>query len=231
MMEHTPPQLLRVMRLNLENQGGAGGWTLISEDTLSQAGNGSAADITFSTAPEEGDIVIIAGVSDLATSRDMSVNTSGYTTLFSNGGGAPDALVSYKVMGATPDTVVNVTPTDFANRDTSWVVQIWRGVDTDNPIDQTTTSASASSGDPNSPSITTQTDDALVFSIGLLDDDDVVGSPTLSGYTNVLAKDTQFGSAGSSVMIASKEVASPSAEDPPTWSTTGQMHGTVLLLP
>jgi len=205
------------MGVQLDREFISGTFAYVGGTTYAQAGNGSAADITLPAGAGVGDLVLVAGGSDIASSRDMSVNTSGYTTITSSGAGDPDMLLSFKYL-TTAETVVNVTPTDFTNRDTVWVVQVWE----DCALDRYE-SDSGSTDDPNSPSIAVDaTYDNLVFSVGFLDDDDVVGSPTISGYSNVIAVDTQYGLAGISVMMASKEVAAGSGtEDPPVWSTTG----------
>lgn len=211
-----------ITSLELEPQG-VTSWTLVGATTTSIAGDGSDTAVTLPGSPQEDDIVLVAGVSDLDTAPEVTgVDSAGYTLIYQDTGSSPDTRVQYKVMGATPDTTVTLSTSGYTQgRDANYVIQVWRGVDTANPIDVTSTNSSGTSGDPDSPSITTTTNGALVFSFGLLDDDDVVGSPTLSGYTNVSAQDTQFGAAGSSVMVASKEVATAGAEDPPAWVTTG----------
>ncbi len=79
-------------------------------------------------------------------------------------------------MGATPDTVIGFNQAD--TEDTCGVIQVWRGQDLTTPEDTTPTIASSGNGMPDSPSITTVTDGALVFAIGFLDDDNVASSVT-----------------------------------------------------
>jgi len=123
--------------------------------------------------PVEDDVVYVGysiGSSSDAD-RDVTIVTSGYTELadlFSNGSSQESNLgVFRKVMGATPDTALQVGPTGNNAFAGAVQVEVWSGVDTTTPEDVTTTTATGSGTDrPNPPSITPTTADAVVTVFG-----------------------------------------------------------------
>ena len=124
------------------------------------------------TEPSTGDIVVVYyGVATNGSNEDLSFISSGYTEiadLFQNDSYAGNLLVGYKVMGATPDTSVTCrTPTSTTSWGPVMAVMVWRGVDTDTPLDVTSTTFSSSNTlliDP--PAITPVTDGAVIISGG-----------------------------------------------------------------
>jgi hypothetical protein len=186
-------------------------------------------DITLPGTPVEGDICLLCGTADLSIAAP---NTSGWTELFDSNDNGPAMWVGYKVMGATPDTVVNVDDGGFS--DVAYILQTWSGEDTTTPIDVTTTTANGASGDPNAPAITPITDGCLIVAFGGLDDDTEAANVTApSGYTNLLAEEAT-GSFSSTTMMASKELASAAEENPAAFGTDGsdEWHAcTVALRP
>ena len=188
-------------------------WTKVGETTFNIADNSTNQDVTLPGTPLENDIVIYGHASDGIVSP--GVQTTGYTDIMTDTGTAlPGHESGYKIMGATPDTVITfnqVSPREY----TAGVLQIWRGVDTSTPIDATPTTASGGSGAPNSPSYTTVTNGALIFAIGFLDDDNSAGIVTVpSGYSNLLAHDNTSNTDNATSMIASKELATAGTDDP-----------------
>src|SRR6056297_3177151 len=194
------------------------GLSCLGSTTKSQAGGGSAEDVTLPGSPKEGDIVIVYGVSDYYNSVPKAINTSGYTTIYEYTLCDPNVLIEYKVMGSTPDSVVNLTPGDTSGYNTNWIIEVWEGVSTSTPIDNTKQNNSGTSGMPDTPSFTTQTDDAVVISAGFLDDDDIASSVSApTGYSNLTANDGN----NSTVMVASKTKSSSGVEDPGAFSGSG----------
>lgn len=152
------------------------------------------------------DIVIVAAAQDYNT-RDCVINTAGYTNLYDSGDGNPVSLLSYKIMGETPDVNVEVEALDAGSfdRPCAVVIQVWRGVNTNAPLSGSLTSTgNGASGMPNSPSITPTDNGALVFTVGFLDDDDVTATAP-AGFGNLSSSNTGQGggSTGASVMMAS----------------------------
>ena len=193
-------------------------FTKVGETTFIIEKNSSSKDITLPGPPIADDIVIYAQCADSVVS--LGVQTSGYTDIHTDHNSLlPGYESGYKKMGATPDTVINFD--QGAHEDTAGVLQVWRGQDTTTPEDATPTTASGGSGNPDCPSITTNTANALVFAIGFLDDDKVAASVTApSGYSNLLAHQPTSAD-NATIMIASKEVASAGAEDPAAFGGPG----------
>lgn len=197
-------------------------WTLVGS-TTQIIENGNTEDVTLPGSPQTGDIVIFTMGADFNT---CTLNTSGYTNLYSEGT-TPVCTLDYKVMGETPDSVVNVTQEDggATARDGAVVLQVWRGVDTGTPIDTLPiTTAIDSSGNPDSPAYTPATNGALVFSIGLLDDDSVAASVTApSGYSNLIAGESvpEASTTGYTGMIASKTLVTAAEENPGAFGSDG----------
>lgn len=189
-------------------------WTKVGETTFNIQDDSANHDVTLPGPPAEGDIVIYATASDGAVSG--GVVTSGYTDLLTDHAATnPGRDCGYKVMGATPDTIVTFNQTS-GNEYAAGIVQVWRGLDTTTPIDATPTTATGASGMPDGPSFTTVTNGALVIVIGVIDDINIaasVGAP--SGYSNLLAHDnTSVPPDNACAMIASLEKATAGAENP-----------------
>jgi hypothetical protein len=198
-------------------------WTKVGETTFNINANDIDQDVTLPGSPQENDIVIFAHCSDSAVTP--GVQTSGYTDIMTDHAALnPGHESGYKIMGATPDTVVTFQQASTAAGEyTAGVLQVWRDVDTGTPIDATPTTASNTTGMPDAPSYTTVTDGALVFAIGFLDDDNDAANVTVpSGYSNLLAHDnTAQAPDNATSMIASKELASAGAEDPAAFGGLG----------
>jgi hypothetical protein len=165
---------------------------------------------------QENDIVILLQASDSGT----PAVPSGYTSIFSDAGGAPSCSISRKFMGSTPDTSVTISDWSGANQEAA-IAYVMRGVNTTTPIDVAAVSAANGTGNPNPPSTSTVTAGAAVLACGFLDDDNATVS-ALSGYSD-LAQVFTNAAAGATctLMVSWKEIASPGAEDPGTYSTTG----------
>jgi hypothetical protein len=137
-------------------------------------------------------------------------------------------------MGASPDSTVSIL--NNAAR-TSYVIQAWRGTNAGTPLDvASTTATSAADSDPNSPSISPSTTGALIFTVGLGDDDDGTITTVPTGYSTSSSANTAQGSTtvGATVVMASKTWSS-GAEDPAAWVLAnfndGWVSWTVALRP
>jgi hypothetical protein len=126
--------------------------------------------------PVSGDIVVVfIGVTQATVDFTLSMVTSGYTVvaeMFQSDTWGSNLLVAYKIMGAIPDTsvVYNTSGGGIVdNPDTATVmgVQVWQGVDTDNPMDVTATQRkSANTRLINPPDITPVTAGAVIIQGG-----------------------------------------------------------------
>jgi len=188
--------------------------------STSQITTGSTTeDITLPGTPATNDIIIVALALDSAAGSGW-VNTSGYASLHIVAG-LPEYEVYWKRMGATPDTVVNVTA-GSASRKMATVVQTWSGVDTTTAIDATATTASGASGDPDPPAYTNVTANAMRIIVGGLDDDSTNDYAAPSGYSNLIEEDTEASAnQGATVMMASKLETGTTSDDPAVFSGSG----------
>jgi hypothetical protein len=196
-------------------------WTLIGSTGTTTTSGGT--NVNLPGSPTEGDIVLVGQGCD---SQDIvAPNTSGYTQIASSGGGsAPGYELHYKIMGATPDSIVNLDAGNGTTQINAIVIQVWRGVDRNTPLDGVTpTTSSGGSGLPNAPSITPTTDGALVFAFGVLDDDDDPTITAPSTYSNLqlqISGSETGGSNGATTMLASKVVPTAQAENPGAFGGT-----------
>jgi hypothetical protein len=175
------------------------------------------------SAPAANDIVIVNNGNSNVSNVDAGVTTAGYTEvteLFQVDTRSSNQAVSYKVMGGTPDTSVDVKGSGSATAGGATTVQVWRGVDTTTPMDVTATTAqAANSALMDAPSITPVTAGAIVVACGNWasgSQDRTATAP--AGYSNhVYNSSTDPGVASGSGM-ASKAWSGSGAEDPGAWS-------------
>ncbi len=144
----------------------------------------------------ENDIVVVALSSDLSLDSSTIVST-GWTVLWQSADISPENWIVYKIMGATPDTGIEIT------RGTSEGVVVcmaFRGVDTVTPVDNGISSAADGTGPtyPNPPSHTTITAGAMRIVTGHLDDD----SDTLAAPSGFETNFTSHAFAGSDATTA-----------------------------
>lgn len=189
--------------------------------TLSYLGSDSAigtsgnVTVTFGVSLLQNDIVLAIGGSRL--SHVPSAVTTGYTDALAavnNPTGNEELWVGYKIMGATPDTTFVGTGTG-TTVGIGYVTFYFRGEDTGTPIDTAATSAisGAASTNPDPPSITTVTDNAIVLAAAVSTAlDSTITAP--SGYSN----NTQANSVSVTVAGAWKLISPAGAENPASWT-------------
>jgi hypothetical protein len=90
----------------------------------------------------QGDIVFVAVENASTVDRTQAQLTpSGYTPAhtddYRNDSNDSNFLVSYKVMGATPDTSVAIPASNATTAGVAYAIYVFRGVDTANPFDAT----------------------------------------------------------------------------------------------
>lgn len=190
-----------------------GGITFVGTANRNTAGN-----ITLPTLVEN-DFVLLILVVD---SGDFAT-PSGYTQVSEATGGLPSYHISYKFMTSTPDTTAPVAD-DTVNTE-SGIAYCFRGVNTGTPLDvAVTTSSGSGSTSPNPPSITPVTAGAAVVALGFLDDSIITNATPPTGYIDGAFVATGGGAAATasaSGMVSWKLLATPAAEDPGAYSTTG----------
>jgi hypothetical protein len=167
-----------------------------------------------------GDLVLFFGAEN---SDNQSAPTGGWTSIPGLGtqpdnDGVPNSAAFYKIATGTSETASGLTGTD-----TTYIMVALRGVDTTTPFDVNAVQNAASSGLPNSPSITTVTDGCLILSVGIIDDDNVAELiDTPAGYRFLKVFDDEgtsgTGSAGNTIAIAGKQQFAAGSEDPPAFT-------------
>ena len=188
----------------------------------SQGYNATATDITFSltglggglaTAPADGDFVIVSFMTSSTVDRALTTSSTGWTELtelYSDNTNAStndvNLTVFYKRMGTTPDTSIvlraDAGGTGDGTLDGAGVVcQVWRGIDATTPLDVAVTTATGiASRNPNPPSITPSTTNALVIAIGAcsyITNNDTFTVPTnFTEFLQAQASSTNDGNVG-----------------------------------
>lgn len=199
-------------------------WTKVGQTTDVVQGNDGTTtpiNVTLPGSLAQDDIVLVGQTADNAVSNPV---TSGYAQIVTGGGAQdPGRDLAYKLMGATPDSVVAIDEDVQNDRDIAVLVQVWRGVDITTPIDAAPTTAGGGGAPPNPPPFTIATSGALRIIFGFLDNDDSASSSSAPvNFTDFLAGDTENASTsqGSTSMIASQEEATVGAEDPAAFTSS-----------
>ena len=175
------------------------------------------------TAPQAGDIVIVAVAIGSTSDLTFSVSTNGYTSiaeLYVSDTYDTNLEVSYKVMGSTPDTSVSISITSGVAADAVAVaVHVWRGIDNVNPLDATPTTVTATNTiRPNPPAITTVTDNAEIIIVGASSEATAQTLSAPAGYGDIIQA-TSASTNDVAIAIASASATTAGAYDPGTFST------------
>lgn len=179
----------------------------------------------IASSPSAGDIVLAFGAAHLS----VGINTAGYTSIYA------DALmvVSYKIMGATPDTSVVGEGGGNANHCSVYGAMVFREVDPTTPMDATATSATGSTSNPNPPAITPTTNDAavVIFATSNVFDASIAVPANYSGLVQSTGNDVNDMSGAAAYRLGRSAGVS---EDPAafgTWSLGNWIAVTVALRP
>lgn len=151
-----------------------GGTTAAITGSTATTTNVSLTGLTggLASAPVQNDLVIVYYGVGSTTTRSIGVTTSGYTEVAElTVADTYDAnlSVSYKLMGATPDTQVTVSATGATADAGAVAVQVWRYVDSNlsTPLDvSVVTATAANSVLCNPPAITPVTAGAMIIAGG-----------------------------------------------------------------
>lgn len=191
---------------------------------------GTTYNVDFDTIPlQAGDLVIVVTGWSHNADGNPGVNTAGYTEvadLYANDGRDANLAVAWKIMGATPDTLVNVNANNSTSYSNVTLVHAWRGVDQTTPMESTPTTATGISGASlDGPAISGTNIYSVVLSCVLGTIGNGSGAPPqLSepvGYSNLEANGAR-GSAyyGVQAAIAAQKMMSGSfTENPGAWGS------------
>lgn len=209
--------------------GGGDGFQLVGSKTFEISVTAGTEVVTLPDGEEgrtieEGDFVMVFRACDDGNlTVDSPIATSGYTNAYDAGGvSLVGAAFDYKFMGVTPDSLVEIGGSDV--RKQAGIIVVWRGVNSSTPLDVAVTTASGTSGMPNSPSITPVTSGCMIFAAGFLDDDDAAASVTVpAGYGGLVSGDTGLAStsSGATAMLANVEQEVAAAIDADAFGGTG----------
>ena len=178
----------------------------------------------LSSAPQSGDVVIVAVAAGFDTASTNSMSVSGYTSVASivsdpSTASGDDLLftVAYKRLTAS-DTSISV---DGARADaTTYAVHVWRNINA-TPIDVSSTTVFDVLGIATPPSITPVTTGAVILSIMGLGSDTANATFSNSSMSNlVTAGDPSLLNQESSVAIASAIWSGSGSYTPTGWSTS-----------
>lgn len=154
--------------------------------------NGNAINLSFAgLGLVENDIVIVFGGHERTAS--VLPTTAGYTTILDPGQhNSNHAAASYKFMGASPDASVDCPGTSSTNDGVAYMAMAFRNVNLSTPMDATATQTSAAGATPDSPAITTVTDNCMILSMALCKaDDGTITQPAgYSALTNLVTTAT-----------------------------------------
>jgi hypothetical protein len=187
--------------------------SLITGGALTGAvNNGGAVTLTFPAGVLQDDVVYVcSGIDGTPT-----IATSGYTAVSNVTSSNQQTWVWRKIMGATPDTSVTINGTGQPQDAHTVVALILRGVETSQPEDAASTTASGSSTNPDNPAITTVFNRAwvLAFASSRVLDSTITAPSGYTNQTNIAQTDTNPSTTG----VATKEITTAGTEDPPSWT-------------
>lgn len=195
-----------------------------------------AAGATVSiTMPSNGSSDIVVGIIGHNTSDTTNVGTpAGFTVVTTGGFGSsfPAMKLFYCV---NPGTSVSYT-NPSSNLDEAYIFRTYQLVDIASPLSGSASTSDTIDGNPNSPSITTSHNNALVISAGVTRNTDNTSCTAPSGYSNltVQAATDPTSSQTCCVMMADKILSTAGAENPGAFTTAASAFtyaGTMALKP
>lgn len=206
--------LLPVLALTLATTEAA--ITFVAETTSNCAGGAGTCSFGMPAGTTTDDVVVLNGTCDQALAAGLGGIQAGqdWVDLRRDGGFLPGREIAYKI-------IVDVSPgsvtVDKCDVKTAYLLQTWRGVDLTTPQDVALPTEASGFGDPDSPSATPITANALVISLGHGDDDQCGSVTGPSGYTNASCFDVGTSESGACSCMASKILVTPAPEDPGAW--------------
>jgi len=185
----------------------------------------NAADTSFTVGGiQAGDFHILIAGSDGQTPG----NPTGWTSL-SSGGNGPGRRVSYTFATGTTETISGLSdPSNNPDENIAYTVLAFRGVDQDQPINDSIIDTLGGGGDdePNPPAVTTTVDGCMIVAAAVLDDDNAAvdfTNLTAAGYTaGPTAATGNLGDTNDAATVMSAYISQTTAGtiDPPTFITT-----------
>ena len=189
------------------------GITFISSGTFVAQAEGSSFTIT---GIQSGDLVVLSGASD---SQDVGTPTGFTVGEVNNGSGTSTHSGWFYYFSTGTSVSVSGLSGTTGGFSVAYIWQVFRGVNSSNPVNVENSTHSGGGGNPNPPAVTTTANGCMILILGMLDDDTVassVGAP--SPYTLIEAVDaTQYATNMSAYWL--QETAG--SEDPGTFTSSG----------
>jgi len=161
---------------------------------------------------QEDDLILYAFAGSTNVPSATQFDSEGYSSLgATNNYDYYYGHVWYKKMGATPDTSIPV-PAGNTFYYGDFIATAWRNVHPVDLWDASVQKYGGSNNRPNTPSITTVTDKAVVVSIGMCSGRSFTAGP--SGYTGFVSSSASGRAYPGNIGIAYKEIATGASEDP-----------------
>lgn len=171
-------------------------------------------------------VVLITGWEDDAGTPGPV--TSGYTqaaavtNVVAGSGEDIKLYVGYKFMGATPDTVVDVTPCAETSLGTNTIAYVWRGINTSSPLAGTATTATGTGMTVDPPAVSFS-GTGIVVAVGIIN----IGTRQITSAPNGMLKFVQqlVTPIGSRTSVAAAAVYDNTYYDPDTFPTSADTSG------
>ena len=200
---------------------------------------------------QEGDLVIAMGASDTNNfnSNQLNNTTDGFSTSFNGSllplglenNSAPDSFWAYKFVGVG-ETSASLDAGLTGGDGPAYAMFAFRGVDPTEPFGPDTSlsvdpepvvvsTASATTGSPNPPAITTTVRECMILLLGYLDDDSSAATvEPPNGYALAVAEDDgENDGSGATVMAAYAKLSDPGSVNPGAFTTTSDANKAVSI--
>lgn len=143
--------------------------TIVTSVVGTSAGGSTGVTLALGSTAENDVVVTFGGFAGGTATAPGVTSPSGYSSVWVTDSAALDSKLEWKRLGATPDPSVLLAASGDAADAIGYVAYVLRGVDTSsNPFDATI-KTSVATGVPQSPSIITTTDGAIVLALGAND--------------------------------------------------------------
>jgi len=175
--------------------------TLVTSGSYNGDGDGTTQDSFTITGIQANDVIIIHMASD--TGNDVWSESFDKGTSIWSVDQSVTSIAGYYVATGTSETFSTVADGDEFFEMENVVYSVWRGCDTNNPIEDFATSSQTSSTSTTIPlpSVTTTVDGCVIIAGFALDDDNFSGMTIPSGYTFLEGVYNTTGGSSSNVKV------------------------------
>lgn len=177
--------------------------------------NASGTSMSLPTGTQPGDLVFYITGSNATTAENTPTN---FTLLYNNNSSSTRALIAYRTMpNPLPANVAGLTDRTDASR----ILLTYRHTDNSLDFPSIITSAVASTGMPNPPSIGVIAKESTVLALGFLDDAGVASTVAAPADYTLITAQEPTGATKVTVMAAHRFNAPLGTNDPGAFTATG----------